>query len=83
MIDKDEIIEEYSNIFVETNAEKYRTMKEFAQDLKKIGLTDEEIEDEVEGWAETHWSNDDYKDYYGVDTDEDLEEAQDSDDFWD
>ena len=45
-------------------------------------MTEEEADDEVEGWCETNWSQDDWKDWYGVDTDEELEDAQDSDGYW-
>ena len=45
-------------------------------------MTEEEADDEVEGWSETNWSQDDWKNWYGVDTDEELEDAQDSDGYW-
>ncbi len=49
---------------------------------KRSDLTEEEADEEVEGWCETNWSQDDWKDWYGVDTDEELEDAQDSDGYW-
>ena len=78
----EEIFDEYRNIGIDSQEEKNRIMKNYRKDLIAAGMSEEEADDEVEGWCETNWSQDDWKDWYGVDTDEELEDAQDSDGYW-
>ena len=78
----EEVFDEYRNIGIDSQEEKNRIMKNYRKDLIAAGMTEEEADDEVEGWSETNWSQDDWKDWYGVDTDEELEDAQDSDGYW-
>ena len=78
----EEVFDEYRDISINSQEEKNRIMKKYRKDLIAAGMTEEEADDEVEGWTETNWSQDDWKDWYGVDTDEELEDAQDSDSYW-
>ncbi len=79
----EDVFEEYSNLGFSSQAEKARIMKDYKKDLIAAGMSEDEADEEVEGWGEVNWSQDDWKDYYGVDTDEELEDAQDSDGYWD
>ena len=78
----EEIFDEYRNIGIDSQEEKNRIMKNYRKDLIAAGMSEEEADDEVEWWCETNWSQDDWKDWYGVDTEEELEDAQDSDSYW-
>ena len=79
----EDVFEEYSNLGFSSHTEKARIMKDYKKNLIAAGMSEDEADEEVEGWGEVNWSQDDWKDYYGVDTDEELEDAQDSDGYWD
>ena len=78
----EDVREEYSNIGIGSQEEKNRIMKNYKKDLMKAGMSEDEADEEVEGWGEVNWSQDDWKDWYGVDSDEELEDAEDSDGYW-
>lgn len=42
-------------------------------------MSDFDVENEIDGWTEGHWAQQDWKDYYGVDSDSDLDEAMECD----
>ena len=78
----EDVREEYSNIGIGSQEEKNRLMKKYKKDLIAAGMSENEADEEVEGWGEVNWSQDDWKDWYGVDSDEELEDAEDSDGYW-
>lgn len=78
----EDVREEYSNIGIGSQEEKNRLRKKYKKDLIAAGMSEDEADEEVEGWGEVNWSQDDWKDWYGVDSDEELEDAEDSDGYW-
>lgn len=78
----EEVFEEYRDLVISSQTQKSRIMKNYKRDLIAAGMSEDEADEEVEGWGEVNWSQDDWKDYYGVDTDEEFEDAQDSDGYW-
>ena len=44
-------------------------------------MDENEAYEKTEEWGEVNWSHDEWKDYYGVDSDSDLEDAMES--SWD
>jgi len=78
----EEVFEEYRDLVISSQTQKSRIMKNYKRDLIAAGMSEDEADEEVEGWGEVTWSQDDWKDYYGVDTDEEFEDAQDSDGYW-
>lgn len=52
----EEVFDEYRNIGIDSQKEKNRIMKNYRKDLIVAGMTEEEADDEVEGWCETNWS---------------------------
>lgn len=84
----EEIEEEMYDVTVDTDQEKDELSDYFRNKLYKAfkvsypEMEEEQIEDKLdeilEEWSETTWSNSDWADYYGVD-EEDLEDAMDSD----
>ncbi len=79
----EEVFEEYRDLVISSQTQKSRIMKNYKRDLIAAGMSEDEADEEVEGWGEVNWSQDDWKDYYGVDTDEEFEDAKDSDGYWD
>lgn len=78
----EDVMDEYRNIGIGSDSEKARIMKNYKKDLMVAGMYEDEADEEVECWGEVNWSRDDWKDWYGVDTDEELEDTEDSDGFW-
>ena len=52
----EEVFDEYRDISIDSQEEKNRIMKKYRKDLIAAGMTEEEADDEVEGWSETNWS---------------------------
>ena len=78
----EEVFDEYHDVSPDTYEEQERIAKQFRKDLEKAGMPKDEIEETVEVWMETTWTNEDWKKHYGVDSDEELDEAMDSDSVW-
>jgi|GEM_PF-1630699 len=52
---------------------KKRMMKNYRRELSAAGMREEDVDEEVEVWDNTTWSNDEWRDYYGLDSDDELE----------
>ena len=78
----EEVFDEYINLEFDSIEDKKRVMANYRKDLLAAGMPEDEVEEELEGWFEVSWTQDDWKEWYGVDTDEELEDAQDSDAYW-
>ena len=87
-----EIFDQMNDTVVSSAEEKQRLEKYYRKQLLEAYKAEnpdmeiEDIEDEIdmqmEGWSEVTWTDSDWADYYGVDK-EDLEDAMDSDDYFD
>ena len=87
-----EIFDQMNDTVVSSAEEKQRLEKYYRKQLLEAYKAEnpdmevEDIEDEIdmqmEGWSEVTWTDSDWADYYGVD-EEDLEDAMDSDDYFD
>ena len=77
----EEIFEEFSSYDIPSQSDKKRVMKNLRNSLIKNGMDENEADEKTEEWGEVNWSHDEWKEYYGVDSDSDLEDAMES--YWD
>lgn len=73
-----EIFAEFDDFRPGSDEELEIRAKEYEIALRKAGMPEDEIEEQVEGYKEIHWTPKDWARYYGYP--EDLEEAMDCDD---
>ncbi|MBP5576059.1 MAG: hypothetical protein J6X67_04780 [Treponema sp.] len=75
----EEVLKGYMNRCVSSSSEKNHIMINLKNDLVSAGMDEDKAMMTSEAWGETNWSVDDWKEYYGVDSDSDLEAAMESD----
>lgn len=61
-----------------TNKERARAANELANLFRKQGMNENDIETELMGFYEVHWTDEDWADYYGCDV-ADIQDCMDDD----
>ena len=75
----DEVRKRFSGMSFDTAEQRSKAAQLYKASLLEAGMSDFDVENEIDGWTEVHWTQQDWKDYYGVDSDSDLDEAMECD----
>ena len=68
----EQVMDEYRECSPSFSEDKKRMMKNYKKALVEAGMSEEDADEEVDVWSETTWSNDDWRDYYGLDADDEM-----------
>ncbi|MCR5622691.1 MAG: hypothetical protein K6G18_12685 [Treponema sp.] len=67
-----QVKDEYREYSPSSSEDKKRLMKNYKKALEDAGMSEEEADEEVDVWGETTWSNDEWRDYYGLEPGDDF-----------
>lgn len=68
----EDVIEKYSDCGCTSPDDKNRIRKNYRRHLIAAGMDEDKADEEVERWGELTWSQDEWKDYYGLDSDDEF-----------
>ena len=69
----EDIKKEFSNMSFDTEDQRRKAANQYKAALLKAGMSEDDVENEIDGWLEVNWTQQDWKDYYGADSDADLD----------